>query len=45
MKVTDRKWRVFRIDEIFDDISRPVSRSKNQYASGDIPFIGPLSIK
>lgn len=39
MKVTDRKWRVFRIDEIFDDISRPVSRSKNQYASGDIPFI------
>lgn len=39
MKVTSRKWRVFRIDEIFDDISRPVSRSKNQYASGDIPFI------
>ncbi|RDG20871.1 hypothetical protein DQM14_01955 [Limosilactobacillus fermentum] len=39
MKVTDRKWRVFRIGEIFDDISRPVSRSKNQYASGDIPFI------
>ncbi len=39
MKLTDRDWKAFRIDEIFDDISRPISRSKNQYTSGDVPFI------
>ncbi|WP_427830657.1 restriction endonuclease subunit S [Limosilactobacillus reuteri] len=39
MKLTDREWDTFRIDEIFDNISRPISRSKNQYVSGDVPFI------
>lgn len=37
--LSKKQWDVFRIDQLFDSITRPSARSKNQYDNGDVPFI------
>ena len=38
LSLQDRNWLAFSVDEIFT-VSRPVSRTKDDYENGDIPFV------
>ncbi len=42
--LSKKQWDVFRIDQLFDSITRPSARSKNQYDNGDVPFIASSAI-
>lgn len=37
--LSNLQWRTFRIDDLFESVTRPPARSKNKYDEGDIPFI------
>lgn len=38
ISLNDREWNAFTIGSLFD-VSRPVSRTKDSYGPGDVPFI------
>lgn len=37
-KLSDKTWSTFRVGDLFE-VSRPMARSKDAYAAGDIPFV------
>lgn len=40
LKLTDREWRVFKIEELFDEFIRGNNKSIDVLGIGDIPYIG-----
>ena len=43
MKLSDREWGVFLIGNLFS-VKRPIARNKDNYESGDVPFVASGSI-
>lgn len=43
MKLSNRKWKIFIIGDLFS-VKRPISRNKNHYENGDVPFVASGSV-
>lgn len=38
MKLSDREWKLFVVEDLFS-VKRPIARNKDNYENGDIPFV------